>query len=217
MKSLSRAAVLAATLLLGVLYSGISSAEHTSYAIRILETSTSPLNRGVMTLIGNKDYKGLRQLIANQTRVNEADNKGCRPIHYAAYMGSVEAVKLFMEYKVDLKASTFGNWTALHYAALAGHLDVVDFLVSAGVPIDVVDAGGESPMFYAVEYGHAAVVQWLVTHGANVNHENRKGETPLSVAEENGNKRLIGYLQMVGAKGGRGAHNEYAPEQKGSE
>lgn len=204
--SRSRASVLSALLLTSAFVSLAAQAQHPStaaqadnYAVYILERSKSPVNQQIMALIGKKDFKGLRNLIKKGTSIDEADNKGCRPIHYAAYMGSLEAMKIFAANRADLKASTFGRWSALHYAALGGHTEVIDFLVASGVPIDIVDSGGESPLFYAVESGHMATVQWLIEHGANINHENRKGDTPLSVAIENGHRRLVEYLRQLGA------------------
>lgn len=178
----------------------VLAAGHPPYAIAILEVTESPLNRQVAGLIGKKNIKQLQELLAHGAAIDSADYKGVRPIHYAAFLGSVEAMKLFAERGADLKANTFGGWTALHYAAFGGHSRVAEFLVAAGIPIDIRDAGGESPLFYAIESGDLAMVHWLVSHGANINHENNGGETPLSQAIEAHYPQIAGYLQKLGAK-----------------
>ncbi|OHC65828.1 MAG: hypothetical protein A3H93_17250 [Rhodocyclales bacterium RIFCSPLOWO2_02_FULL_63_24] len=198
---LFRRILLRSALLIVASHSASSLAQnYPPYPVAILETTELPLNRQVVGLIDKKDLTQLQELLARGVDINRADYKGVRPIHYAAFLGSVEAMKLFAERGADLKANTFGGWTALHYAAFGGHRQVAEFLVAAGLPIDVRDSGGESPLFYAIQVGDLTMVHWLVSHGADINHENNGGDTPLSHAIEKQKPQIVGYLQKLGAK-----------------
>lgn len=200
--SLLRSAILSAMLVIAASYSPLSLADHHPYAVGILEGTESQVNRQVIDLIRKQDFKQLREMFAKGVRVNVADNKGGRPIHFAAFMGSVEAVKVLADLGADLKATTFGGWTTLHYAAYGGHSQVADFLIKAGIPVDVPDSGGESPLYYAIETGNLVMTEWLISHGADINHENYKGETPLDTALGTPHKQLVEYLKKRGAKAG---------------
>lgn len=190
-------------LLVAPVFSAVAvEAVHQNYAISILQTTTSPLNRQFATLITRKDYAGLQKLLKETKNVNETDLKGVAPVHYAASMGSVEAMKLLIAQRVDIKAKTFGGWTPLHYAAHGGHSEMVQLLVRAGHPVNIKDSGGETALFYAVEGNQVQVVRWLIDNGADVNADNNQGEMPLSVAKKNNFQEIASMLEKAGAKEG---------------
>ncbi|HLA34248.1 MAG TPA: ankyrin repeat domain-containing protein [Rhodocyclaceae bacterium] len=200
--SLSRSVVLSAFSLFTASFAATALADHPTYAVSILQNSYSPVNQQVMALIGQKNLKGLKEVLKKPGSVNVADNKGARPAHYAAHMGNLDAMKLFVSLGADVKATTFGGWTTLHYAVAAGHADLAEYLIAHGVAIDAKDVGGESPLFYGVESGNTTIAEWLIKRGANVNHENSKGETPLSVAKGHKMVKMIELLQKLGGKEG---------------
>lgn len=197
---LKRTFMLSTLCLAAAIYSPVVLADHQAYAVSILEESKSLLNRQVMRLIVQKDYKGLESLLTQVTDVNVADVNGVRPVHYAAYMGSTDAINLLNKHGASLSAATFGGWTTLHYAAHAGHVEMSNLLLSKGVPIEVKDTGGETALFYAVENNRISVVQGLLANGANVNNGNNKGEMPLDVAKEHRYAPIIELLKKAGAK-----------------
>lgn len=199
---LKRPLVLTALVLASTFFAPVALAGHQAYAVTILEQSKAPLNRQVMGMIAKKDYTALEKLVKTDININEADTKGVRPVHYAAYLGDTEAMDILIKGGVNLTGKTFGGWTALHYAAHTGHVEMSKFLVSHGVPIEVKDTGGETALFYAVEGGWVPVVQWFIDNGADVNNGNNKGETPLDVAKENKHPKLIEILEKAGAKAG---------------
>lgn len=197
-----RRLMLSTLCLAAVIYAPLVLADHQAYAVSILEQSKNPLNGQVMRLIVQKDYKGLELLLTQVKDINEADVNGVRPVHYAAYLGSTDAMNLLNKHGASLSAATFGGWTTLHYAAHAGHVDMSNLLLSKGVPIEVKDTGGETALFYAVENNRVSVVQGLLAKGANVNNGNNKGEMPLDVAKEHRYAPIIELLKNAGAKDG---------------
>jgi ankyrin repeat protein len=199
---LKRSLILSTLFLASAIYAPVAMADHQAYAVSILEESKSPLNRQAMLLITQKDYVGLEALLKQAENINAADAKGVRPVHYAAYMGSTEAMNLLIKHGAALTGATFGGWTTLHYAAHGGHVEMSKLRVSNGVPIEVKDTGGETALFYAVEKNMTSVVQWLLANGANVNNGNNKGEMPLDVAKANQYGLMIELLKNAGAKDG---------------
>ncbi|MBK7001621.1 MAG: ankyrin repeat domain-containing protein [Rhodoferax sp.] len=190
-------------LLVAPVFSAVAvEAGHQNYAIAMLQATTSPLNRQFATLVTRKDYAGLQKLLKETKNINETDLKGVAPVHYAASMGSVEAMKLLIARRVDLKAKTFGGWTPLHYAAHGGHGEMVQLLVREGHPVNIRDSGGETALFYAVEGNQVQAVRLLMANGADVNADNNQGEMPLSVARKNNFKEIADMLQQAGAQEG---------------
>lgn len=177
-------------------------AGHQNYAISVLQNTVSPLNRQFATLVTRKDYAGLQKLLKQTRNINETDLKGVAPIHYAASMGSVEAMQLLIDNRADIKLKTIGGWTPLHYAAHGGHVDMVQLLVRAGHPVNIKDSGGETALFYAVEGNQVPVVRWLIDNRADVNADNNQGEMPLSVAKKNNFQEIASMLEKAGAKEG---------------
>jgi len=120
--SRSRPAILAALLLIAAAYSATSLADHPPYAVGILVGTESPVNRQVIALIVNKDYKQLQELVSKGININTPDNKGGRLIHFAAHMGSIEAVKIFANLGADRKQPPLAaglRCTTRHSAAIA--------------------------------------------------------------------------------------------------
>ena len=59
-------------------------------------------------------------------------DRGETYLHYAAYLGHVEATKLLLENGVEVNAVNEIKYTALHYAAEEGHVDVAKVLIQNG-------------------------------------------------------------------------------------
>lgn len=55
-----------------------------------------------------------------------------RAVHYAAWHGSLEMLRLLKEKNADLTATSVEGHTALHWAARGGQLDAVKWLLSHG-------------------------------------------------------------------------------------
>ena len=173
-----------------------SEAEHDKFATSILNRTKNPINIKVHQLILQKKFKELDQLFADGADPNTKDNKWVSPIHYAASLGSLEAMQILAKRGANLLASPFGGWSPLHYAASGGHVEVAQFLIANGVPPDNRDIGGETPLFYAVEAKNLTMIKWLVEYGADPNQANNQHVTPLSLAKELRLKEIETYLQQ---------------------
>jgi ankyrin repeat protein len=60
--------------------------------------------------------------------VNHVDASGWTALHYAAQSGSLECVKLLIEHKAEIDATTDKNETAVYLATEHNHPDIVEYL-----------------------------------------------------------------------------------------
>jgi len=91
------------------------------------------------------------------------------PLHSAAYVGNLGAVRLFLERGVDVNRRakhTLYKPTALHLAALNGHEEVIKALLAAGADAHARDSRGKTPAQWAAKRGHETVAALLVSEGS---------------------------------------------------
>uniref|UniRef100_A0A0L8GHC2 Uncharacterized protein n=1 Tax=Octopus bimaculoides TaxID=37653 RepID=A0A0L8GHC2_OCTBM len=87
---------------------------------------------------------------------------GMIALHYAAWQGKVEPVRLLLEHgsPVDEKADDGG--TALHLASQHGHYDVVNMLLVQHADPRIVNNAHRTPIDSACEFGRFRVVELLI-------------------------------------------------------
>ncbi|XP_017461197.1 PREDICTED: Usher syndrome type-1G protein homolog, partial [Rhagoletis zephyria] len=106
---------------------------------------------------------GYVELLREATRreCNAADEDGMTAVHWAAYSGSLDALRIIVGRGGDPgRCDLFGN-TALHWAAANGHLKAASFLVSFGVNLWALDNQLHSAKEVAALNGREEVVQYL--------------------------------------------------------
>lgn len=96
----------------------------------------------------------------------EPGNSGWAPLHYAAYSGREEILKLLVAHKAPLDARAPNGHTALMLAASLGHLGAVKILIDADADMDMADFEGRTAISLARKNKHEAVVEFLKTSGA---------------------------------------------------
>jgi ankyrin repeat protein len=185
------------------------------------------------------DVRMARHLIKRRAKVGILDNKRRTPLHWAAFCGSGDMVKLLCkDVYLDLP-DEYGR-TPLHLAAAKGHEHVIKILSSipdAGG--DIRDHDGMTPVLLAakglhedavkaflgcgtLEYGftalHVAVqggyfllVKELLTAGADKEALTMTGFTALHLASRTGDDKIIKMLLQSGAnKNARDINNRTA-------
>lgn len=127
------------------------------------------------------------------------------PLHYAAFNGKVELVKMLLLYGADKNpksAATTRGWTPAHFAAKYGYLEVVRMLLNAGVDKEFKAPFGLTILHIAAESGHIDLVKFLLDEKANkeskTDAENHK-MTPLHYATLDNRREVISILLANGA------------------
>ena len=93
------------------------------------------------------------------------------PLHFAAFKGRLDVVKLLLEAKASMTVEDTEGWerlgrlggmrwawsargsSPLHNAAFYGHIDVVKMLVEAKAPVAATDINGLGPQIWVAEHG----------------------------------------------------------------
>lgn len=147
------------------------------------QSATAP-DRRLPDAAMHGDLAAVRSLLADNVDVNAAQGDGSTALHWAAYAGHVEMVRLLLAHRASLKAHTrLGALTPLMMAARNGHTDVIRVLLDANDDATAANANGTTPLMLAAAAGKADAVTLLIDRGADVNaRDATSGQTALMFA-----------------------------------
>ena len=122
-------------------------------------------------------------------------------MHYAAFLGDLDRVKLLTEKGGDINVKGCNNKTPLHFAALSGNMELVQWLVQQGADLKAITSYDETALHFAAQSDNLELVQWLAEQGFDINaKESYDNETALHYAVKNGNFEMVMWLVEHGAK-----------------
>jgi len=75
------------------------------------------------------------------------------PLALAAYEGTLECVKVLLDYRAPVEARDPNNKTPLFFAAAEGHAQVVKLLLDSGAKVTIKDRKGFNLLDVAIEQG----------------------------------------------------------------
>lgn len=138
-----------------------------------------------------RSHKKILDMLNTNTAV-EIENQRPRRLsclHFAAYKGQEELVKLFIEQGVHVDQRNDKKDTALLWAARNGHYKVVDYLINSHANVENENDKGSTALHWAVRYEHVKTVEILLENGrANPDVARKTGlVAPLIVAAAYGN------------------------------
>jgi ankyrin repeat protein len=134
-------------------------------------------------------------------------DKGSSPLHFAAAIGDIEAIDLFIKYKSNLNVKDGVGATPLHLACLYGHLEVAKLLLN---PKTKINQGtktrkslafydtGSTPLHAALSSGNINLVKWLIDNGADINLKTKFGCDAYFFAARGANPEIIQLLANLG-------------------
>eukprot|EP01126_Amoeba_proteus_P007613 TRINITY_DN12732_c0_g1_i3.p1 TRINITY_DN12732_c0_g1~~TRINITY_DN12732_c0_g1_i3.p1 ORF type:complete len:999 (-),score=186.64 TRINITY_DN12732_c0_g1_i3:152-3148(-) len=133
--------------------------------------------------------------------INVQDAHGLCPLHYAAYEGNLEAVRLLLERGAIPSIPDNDGYLPLHKAIWKGRENCVDLLLqqkNSQKLIDYPSKLGYTPLHIAAITNSYSILKILVDVGAKVDVTDGKAETPLHRACINGNIKIISALVEEG-------------------
>jgi ankyrin repeat domain-containing protein 50 len=167
-------------------------------------------------------------LLQQNANIEEADNWGSRPLHYALRRGHRVLTEMLLDAGADASARIYTDTSplmmaagigdieivkmllsrgadindhALQRAALNGNLALIQFLLGAGADVNKVSNVHGIALHYAASRGHEAVVEELISHGADINARNDEYCGALQAAARGGfySDRVVKLLLEKGA------------------
>jgi ankyrin repeat protein len=103
--------------------------------------------------------------------VNDLDTIGRTVLHWAAFGGNVDCVKLCLEMGAEASVHDVSGWTPLHFAqtyTFVVNLSIV--LVDAGALVDSTESNGWTPLCYAIRSKRGAIARMLIDRGAQISN-----------------------------------------------
>ena len=134
-----------------------------------------------------------------QQLLNEKDNTGCSPLHYASRDGHIRSLENLIRLGACINLKNNNNESPLHFAARYGRYNTVRQLLDSekgSFIINESDGEGLTPLHIASQQGHTRVVQLLLNRGALL-HRDHNGRNPLQLAAMSGYTETIELLHSV--------------------
>ena len=151
---------------------------------------------------GSKSLKELKEYLRSEFEKKTETwerRRGATYLHFAAYLGDVDATKMLIEDSAEVGAVDDKKWTALHWAAEKGHADVARVLIENGADVNAVDKWKQSALHRAANGGHVEIVKVLIQNGADVNAVDWIESTALHWAAKYGHVDVVKVLIQNGA------------------
>uniref|UniRef100_A0A3Q0SID9 Ankyrin repeat domain 28 n=1 Tax=Amphilophus citrinellus TaxID=61819 RepID=A0A3Q0SID9_AMPCI len=162
----------------------------------------------------NCNYQCLFTLVGSGASVNDLDERGCTPLHYAAASDTDGNNNLELEASInDANPGIRDNqgYNAVHYASAYGHRLCLE-LIASETPLDVLmETSGTdilndadvrapvSPLHLAAYHGHHQAMEVLVQSLLDLDVRNSQGRTPLDLAAFKGHVECVDVLINQGA------------------
>jgi ankyrin repeat protein/glyoxylase-like metal-dependent hydrolase (beta-lactamase superfamily II) len=143
----------------------------------------------------------VKYLIEHGAEVNARDDYQSTPLHFAAYRGLTESMKILLENGAQVDAQNHSESTPLHYAALADRTEAVTLLIAAEATLEIPDDYGRTALILcAREEGGWETAKALIAAGADVNSTDKNGDDSLELAAWRGKEEMVNLLIENGAK-----------------
>ena len=131
--------------------------------------------------------------------LNERDQFGCTPLHYASREGNLKSIQNLLELGALINPKNDDNQSPLHFAARYGRFHTVKHLLASPrghLIINEMDGEGMTCLHIASAHGHTRIVQLLLQRGALL-HRDHRGRTPLHYAAAGGHASTMQQLLLV--------------------
>ncbi|XP_050093578.1 transient receptor potential cation channel subfamily A member 1 isoform X1 [Anopheles aquasalis] len=131
--------------------------------------------------------------------LNEKDDAGCSPLHYASREGHIRSLENLIRLGACINLKNNNNESPLHFAARYGRYNTVRQLLDSEKGTFIInesDGEGLTPLHIASQQGHTRVVQMLLNRGALL-HRDHNGRNPLHLAAMSGYTQTIELLHSI--------------------
>ena len=105
---------------------------------------------------------------AEKNNSNDPENSldGATPLHFAAFYGHLDIVKILVENKAELECENIRYETALFISIDKEHEDISKYLIQKGANVNLTVPDRSGPLFMAICNGQVNVVKLLLQNGS---------------------------------------------------
>lgn len=162
------------------------------FGAQVALAADSPIAEAAM----KGDIAAVRALLGSKVDVNAPQGDGSTALHWAAYNGNTEMVRLLLASGANVTMKTrLAGLTPLMMAARIGNADVIQLLVDAKADVAAPNANGTTPLMLTAASGKADAVKLLLDRGAEVNAKDAtNGQTALMFAAAQGRVEAVKLL-----------------------
>lgn len=124
------------------------------------------------------------------------DKRKSIPLHYAAHLGSIQAITILLKAGSDINAVDADGDTPLHWAMQAKKWEAAKYLTTAGAKLTIKNRDGRTPIHWAFK---PDILKFFIDAGIDVNTQDSYGYTLLQAAAKSGDIDRINMLLKAGA------------------
>jgi ankyrin len=116
--------------------------------------------------------------------VNDVDINGVSPLHCAAGMSNMSALRVLVELGADIDSQTRNGRTPLHWVGESYNPDeaCARFLLARGADFQLIDNDGDSPLHWTARCDNTTVMRSLLALGGDLDKPNGDGDTARTLA-----------------------------------
>eukprot|EP01060_Flectonema_neradi_P031436 TRINITY_DN4769_c0_g1_i1.p1 TRINITY_DN4769_c0_g1~~TRINITY_DN4769_c0_g1_i1.p1 ORF type:complete len:494 (+),score=112.88 TRINITY_DN4769_c0_g1_i1:36-1484(+) len=133
--------------------------------------------------------------LATAHSVDDVDERGFTALHWAAWNGHSDVVKLLCEVGAGLDCADEDGQTALHHACWFGHSECVRTLLAHGADPNQRDNEKETPLGAGARSGDHDVIRLLIQANADPSVSDKDGHNPVSRALKKGHTSVALLLE----------------------
>jgi hypothetical protein len=153
-------------------------------------------------------------ILSHPEDINVESGTWGAPLHVASRSGNSEVIDLLLQQNADVnvKSTSYYNWTPLHFASTFGHAKLVQLFLDRGADVDAQSSGYNTSLRFATRDGHLEVARLLLLHGANVHIRGDDGLSPFQMAMMKRRVKIAQLLLEYGAENEQVARRGYGYE-----
>ena len=137
------------------------------------------------------------------------DAAGQNALHFAAYRGHEEIVRLLAGYQTTVNEENSEGYTPLYYAAKAGHSSIAQILKDNSARLETNKKA--IPLLVAAQNDRTLVVRCLLSAGANQDTTDSTGMTALYAASQQGHLDVVKILLGANAQADLRHKDQFTP------
>jgi ankyrin repeat protein len=130
--------------------------------------------------------------------INETDNRGNSPLHFAILSGENEYARSLINQGADLNIKNNLELSPLHLAVLLNDEEVVDELLKKGAEVDLKGNTGYTALHIASEMNYVEIAKNLLSKRAKNRIKTNQGLSPKTIAKIQDNNEMVKLIWKKG-------------------